>query len=85
MFGMKRWFGIVVVLGLGTGCADLDALYVQADAATLEAIGPEYERYVDEDPALSEDQRARRLRTLDAWRARVRTGRAARSEVTRGE
>ena len=56
---------------LCAGCSGLDARYVRADRLTYEAIAPEYQAYVTRDEGLSEDQRARRLRTLAAWAARL--------------
>lgn len=56
------------------GCAVLAAPqgpYVASDRATYDAIAPEYRAYVANDPNLDPDQRARRERTLDTWRARL--------------
>jgi hypothetical protein len=45
--------------------------YLRADRATFEAISPEYRRYVEADPALSSEEKARRLRTVETWRLRL--------------
>jgi hypothetical protein len=47
--------------------------YVAADRATYEAVAPEYAAYVHADPALSEEDRDRRDRTLATWDARIRS------------
>ena len=63
--------GWLVLLGLAlfaSGCASAD---LAADRATYDAIAPEYADYVRRDPALTEDQRERRLRTLELWDART--------------
>jgi hypothetical protein len=59
------------------GCSALQSLrapggaYVAADRATYEALAPEYAAYVAADPALADDERARRTRTLQTWRMRI--------------
>jgi hypothetical protein len=58
-----------------TGCSALQPPtpdYVAADRATYQAIAPEYAAYVHADPALDEEQRERRDRTLASWDARIR-------------
>ena len=57
------------------GCAALRApapAYVAADRATYDAVAPEYAAYVGQDPALDEEERGRRARTLATWDARLR-------------
>ena len=58
------------------GCG-ASAGYVAADRATFDAITPEYARYVETDDALSIDQKARRQRTVQTWRLRLRQAEAA--------
>jgi hypothetical protein len=53
------------------GCPALDRRYVAAERATHDAVAPEYRQYVEQDPALSAEQQARRQRTLEAWAARL--------------
>lgn len=72
-----KCFSLWIGLALLSGCVCLDQRYVEADAATLRAVGPEYEGYVLGDPDLTREQRERRLRTLRAWRDRVGAGRRA--------
>ena len=44
------------------------------DRALYEAIAPEYTAYVQKDETLTEEQRERRLRTVDAWSIAVNKG-----------
>ena len=55
-------------LMLLTGCASIDRT---ADRATFRAIAPEYRLYVANDDDLDEGQKARRMRTVDTWAARI--------------
>jgi hypothetical protein len=45
--------------------------YVKADRLTYDAIAPEYLRYVDADPGLTQEQKDRRHRTVDTWNLRI--------------
>lgn len=56
---------------LGLAACNPGAAYVEADRLTHEAIAPEHRRYVDADPNLDAEQKARRHRTLDAWAVRI--------------
>lgn len=60
------------------GCAALPggagSAAAAADRATYDAVAPEYAAYVAGDPSLDDAQRARRQRTLDAWKLRVDAG-----------
>jgi hypothetical protein len=47
--------------------------YVAADHATYDAVAPDHTNYVNADPNLSPDERARRLRTLESWKLRIDT------------
>lgn len=69
---MKRRF-LGLSLLLAAGCTAPADLYVQADAATFAAIEPAHRAYVLADVTLTEEQRARRIRTLDAWAMRLRS------------
>lgn len=64
---------LLLTLVLCCGCS-LQGAYVAADKATFEAIVPEYQAYVAADPALDEEQKERRGRTLKAWEARIAEG-----------
>lgn len=52
------------------GCA-VDAAYVEADRATFEAVAPRYSAYLEADPLLTDDARARNKRTVRAWWDRI--------------
>lgn len=52
------------------GCTVSDT-YVQADRATYDAIAPAHRAYVQQDAALSLEQRERRLTVLETWRKRL--------------
>ena len=69
------------LLAPASGCASLEspaAAYVAADRATYEAVAPEYAAYVRNDPALSDEQRQRRGRTVETWRIRINAAEAPR-------
>ena len=51
--------------------------YVAADRATYEAVAPEYATYVNDDATLDDDQRARRVRTVETWRLRIESAERA--------
>ena len=63
---MRR--GALALVLLLCGCATVPRAFLEAEDAIYQAIAPEYLRYVEEDPALSRDQKASRSRTLRAWR-----------------
>lgn len=60
------------VLFLLASCETPTAAYVEADRATYAAVAPAHRAYVEADATLTAEQRARRLRTLDAWELRIR-------------
>lgn len=62
-------FSICVAMAAG-GCAPA-ASYVAAERATYDAIAPDHAAYVNADPTLNDLQKARRLRTLQAWHIRL--------------
>lgn len=67
----------LLVLLLLCSCTPTE-LYVKADRATYQAIAPEYIKYVDLDGQLSQDQKDRRHRLVEAWDGRIRA-----AELTR--
>jgi len=73
MKGVMRSIVFVSSLLWLTGCV-VQKDYVAADKATFDAIGPEYRAYVESDPKLDQDQKARRLRTLESWKIRLQGG-----------
>ena len=62
---------LILLLALVASSCSTSPVYVQADLATYQAISPGYRAYVSADPALTEAQKARRLRTVDSWKARL--------------
>jgi hypothetical protein len=67
-----------------TGCSALQVPtpdYVAADRATYQAVAPEYAAYVHADPALDQEGRDRRDRTLASWDARLRAVEGGKSEI----
>lgn len=52
-------------------CGTPNAAYIQADRDTLDAIAPEFVIYVMADPLLDQQQKDRRLLTVELWRQRV--------------
>jgi len=62
---MKRTILILFLLG---SCVNQSA---QAELDTYNAIAPEYSAYVEADPALTAEQKQRRLDTVETWRRRV--------------
>ncbi len=68
-----------------SGCTGLDARYIAADKATYEAIAPEYQIYIERDMALTSEQRKRRVRTLEAWTARLQEAERGLGEETQNE
>ena len=75
---------LLLPLTQSTGCSSLHPPtpdYVAADRATYNAIAPEYSQYVHADPALDDDEKARRDRTLATWDARLRAAEGAKSEA----
>lgn len=75
-----RNLGCLVALSFVASCSP-PAEYVAADMDTYKAIAPEYSNYIQADPNLSMEQKARRSRTVDAWRIRVEQ--ASGAKVTR--
>lgn len=69
---MRRSIWCVAALLLAAGCETPSQTYVSADRATHDAVAPAHRAYLQADASLSEEDRARRLRTLDAWELRLR-------------
>jgi len=73
---MKRSFilliavAIVVTPAISCSTAELD-VYVQADKATFQAISGEYIDLVNGSDRLDDDQKKRRLRTVQSWKKRI--------------
>lgn len=67
----RTGFVLVVLLALAMallgGCCGPS----EAERATVDAIAPEYSAYVQADPRLDAEQKARRLRTIETWQRRV--------------
>lgn len=59
------------------GCGSIARDYVDADELTLNAISPEYRRYVENDPTMSEDDKNLRYANLDSWAYRVEQAKKA--------
>jgi hypothetical protein len=73
-----------------TGCQTLTGptpagAYVAADHATYDAVAPDHTNYVNADPNLSPDERARRLRTLESWKLRIDTEESRQAAVGSGQ
>jgi hypothetical protein len=75
---------LLLLLSQSTGCSALQPPtpdYVAADRATYEAVAPEYAAYVHDDPALDDEEKGRRDRTIATWDARVRAAEGGKSEI----
>lgn len=70
---MRHWVlaALLIWLLALVGCSGVSKQYAEADAATYDAVAPEYLGYVDADPALSGEQRQRRHETVASWKART--------------
>ena len=76
-----RFVGLLLLAALpclGGGCEAFQSAatsptgpYVAADRATHDAVAPEYHACVTADPALDDEQKARRRRTIESWRLRL--------------
>ena len=70
-----RWVFLLgttaILIAMLAGCGTVGERYVEADAATLRAIGPVYLGYTKADPELDEAAKARRERLIRSWQARV--------------
>ena len=65
---MAKFTSLILAAFALTGCCTPD---VSAEKATLDVIEPAHREYVEADDNLSEADKLRRLRLLDAWRSRV--------------
>lgn len=61
------WFDVFLasMLCLSVGCMDYS--WVHPMRATEQAVAPEYAAYVSSDQTLTQEQKTRRLRTLEGW------------------
>lgn len=66
---MKKWTRLLPLLLLAflASCA----LPSEAEKLTAQTISPEYSSYVENDPALSDVDKAARQINVDSWRERV--------------
>jgi hypothetical protein len=73
MLTMRKTLALLAALAALScvGCGSIAKDYVAADRQTLEAVAPEYRRYIEADAALDKDAKALRLATLDSWEYRV--------------
>jgi 4-amino-4-deoxy-L-arabinose transferase-like glycosyltransferase len=60
---------LAMLLAGAGGC--VSATWRAAERATYDAVAGEYAGYVASDQTLDDEQRARRLRTIETWRRRV--------------
>lgn len=60
----------VLVLAAFAGCS-VQQEYVAADRSFFEAITPGYVKYVDADPTLDADSKARLKRTVEVWKLMI--------------
>ena len=61
----------VLVILMFTGCSVTDS-YVKSDRKVFDVVAPRYRTYLAHDSALTPEQRERRMRTVDAWEARIK-------------
>jgi hypothetical protein len=61
---------LLSVTALLGGCT-VQQEYVKADRLTFDVIAPRYLRYVEADPALDQEKKDRRKRTVESWRLRL--------------
>ena len=64
---------ILLLLAMASlcSCGSIPDIYVAADRATFDAVAPDYVAYVNGDESLNDDQRRRRLRTIESWDMRI--------------
>lgn len=60
-----------VAVAMLPGCGSIAKSYVEADEATMNAVSPEFRKYVEADASLSEEDKALRYATLDSWSYRI--------------
>lgn len=56
-----------------SGCQGPDPVQVEAQRAEYEAIAPLYTTYVEEDSAITQEVKDRRLRTVRTWDLRIQS------------
>lgn len=62
----------LLVLG---SCAP-SQVYIRAERSIYDAVAPEYQRYVEQDAQLADDQKERRVRTVTRWRELIEAAEA---------
>lgn len=72
-----RFLAFMSLLLSLTACGSLQEQYVAADVSTYEVIAPAHKAYVEADATMTDEQKARRLRKLASWQARIEEGRRA--------
>jgi hypothetical protein len=61
----------IAILACLSGCATVPDAYIKADRSTYEKVAPDYLKYVADDPALKEREKADRKLVVDLWRVRL--------------
>lgn len=67
MSNLTKWTFLALCLILSSCHAGPDPTFVAASRATHDAVAPEYIRYVNADPGLTQEQRDLRRATIDRW------------------
>lgn len=78
---MAKKLSLILAAFTLAGCCCPNAT---AEKATIDVVEPAHRQYVEADESLSEEDKARRLRLLDAWRARVEAEVKAQEECEGG-
>ena len=68
---MRKLLPPLACLLLFASCDAVSATYIQADRDCYAAVAPAHRAYVQADATLDEEQKARRIRTLDIWKMRL--------------
>jgi hypothetical protein len=61
---------LLVLLLLDSGCESTS----EAEKLTYRAIAPEYSAYVASDTKLDQEQKDRRINTINSWKLRLKEG-----------
>lgn len=69
--GAVRYFALALVAAAASGCCGAGE-QTKSRRLFLDAVGPEYGKYVDADPNLDAEAKARRQRTLEAEELELR-------------
>lgn len=54
------------------GCPSVPDLYVEADRATYDAVGPRHLKYIETDSTLDDDTKDLRSGTIRSWESRLK-------------